>query len=87
VFEVTERGVTLLLECVSLYLLSEMTPFKPVRLVLTYGYHRSSFFWTCPHFQGLNYRPGRIYKIKVNVQKLGAFSFYSSSLLLNNEMK
>jgi hypothetical protein len=47
----------------------------------------SSFFRTCPHFQGLNYRPGGIYKIKANVRKLGVFSFYSSSQLLNNEMK
>jgi hypothetical protein len=43
------------------------------------GYHTSSFFRTCPHFQGLNYRPGGIYKIKASVRKLGVFSFYSSS--------
>jgi hypothetical protein len=30
-------------------------------------------------FEGLNYRPGGIYKIKANVRKLGVFSFYSSS--------
>jgi hypothetical protein len=32
-----------------------------------------SFFRTCPHFQGLNYRPGGIYQIKANVRKLGVF--------------
>jgi hypothetical protein len=49
----------------------------------TYGYHTSLFFRTCPHFQGINYRPGGIYKIKENVSSWIArvFCYHLTSFL------
>ena len=43
---------------------------RAVHLKIRRMYHTSSFSWTCPHFQELYYRPGRIFKIDANIRKL-----------------